>query len=275
MRCKSLSELPDISKWKTENIEDLCTLFYECESLEALPDISQWNTHKVKNISGLFYNCQNLRTIPDISKWNVSNVIIMAGIFFGCKKIKRLPDISKWNIEKVINLSFLFFNCENLEESPDISKWNIFKYAKKEDLDNYLSSVIPQLLLLIDFKEIKNFVNNDLTKNYATDLFLVGLEFYFNFAINDNKDFIKIIIENNYSIANIFSGCSSLKSLPDISKWDTSKVTNLFSLFAGCSSLKSLPDISIWKTGNVTMMGFIFRMYIFRIFARYFYMGYK
>ena len=216
MKCKSLIELPDISKWRTENIEDLCCLFYECESLKLLPDISKWNTNKVKNISGLFYNCKNLEKLPDISKWNISNVILIVGLFFGFEKLKSIPDISKWNIEKTINLSFLFFNCKNLKKSPDISIWNIFKYAQKEDLDNNLLSRVSKLLLLIDLNEIKSFVKNDFNKNYENDLYLMGLQYYCN-EINTKEDFIKTIKDNNYSIAKIFAGCSSLKSLPDIS----------------------------------------------------------
>ena len=45
----------------------------------------------------------------------------------------------------------------------------------------------------------------------------------------------------------MFSSCSSLQSLPDISKWNTEKVTDMSFMFNSCSSLKSLPDISKWK----------------------------
>ena len=41
----------------------------------------------------------------------------------------------------------------------------------------------------------------------------------------------------------MFYGCSSLESLPDISKWNTSNATNMSSMFKYCSSLKSLSDI--------------------------------
>ena len=43
---------------------------------------------------------------------------------------------------------------------------------------------------------------------------------------------------------NMFLYCSSLESLPDISKWNTSKVTDMTSIFNRGSSLKELPDIS-------------------------------
>ena len=40
----------------------------------------------------------------------------------------------------------------------------------------------------------------------------------------------------------IFYYCESLESLPDISKWDTSAVTNMSSMLYNCYSLNNLPD---------------------------------
>ena len=42
----------------------------------------------------------------------------------------------------------------------------------------------------------------------------------------------------------MFYKCSLLKSLPDISKWNTSIVNDISYMFSGCSLLLSLPDIS-------------------------------
>ena len=44
----------------------------------------------------------------------------------------------------------------------------------------------------------------------------------------------------------MFNNCSSLTSLPDISNWNTTNVTNMNSIFYYCSSLTSFPDISKW-----------------------------
>ena len=41
----------------------------------------------------------------------------------------------------------------------------------------------------------------------------------------------------------IFQRCSSLISLPDISKWNTNNIDNVSEIFFGCSSLIYLPDI--------------------------------
>ena len=44
----------------------------------------------------------------------------------------------------------------------------------------------------------------------------------------------------------MFQACSSLKILPDISKWNINKVRDMSSMFEGCISLTSIPDISSW-----------------------------
>jgi len=76
---------------------------------------------------------------------------------------------------------------------------------------------------------------------------------------NNNKLKIKLKgINNVIDRGSRFSGCLSLSSLPDISKWNTNNVTNMSYLFSGCSSLSSLPNISKWNTNNVTDMSYMF-----------------
>ena len=42
----------------------------------------------------------------------------------------------------------------------------------------------------------------------------------------------------------MFKGCEKLKSLPDISKWNTDSLIHGYGLFRECKSLVSIPDIS-------------------------------
>ena len=60
------------------------------------------------------------------------------------------------------------------------------------------------------------------------------------------------------SLAYIFCNCSSLKSLPDISNWNTQNVVNMSGIFSGCSDIISLPDISKWNVDNVTDLSNMF-----------------
>ena len=39
---------------------------------------------------------------------------------------------------------------------------------------------------------------------------------------------------------------------------DTKNVTDMWSMFSGCNSLNSLPDISKWNTSNVNDMSYMF-----------------
>ena len=41
-------------------------IFFNCSSLKELPDISKWNTNNVKYMSKIFYNCSSLKELPDI-----------------------------------------------------------------------------------------------------------------------------------------------------------------------------------------------------------------
>ena len=55
----------------------------------------------------------------------------------------------------------------------------------------------------------------------------------------------------------LFYECSSLKELPDISKWNVNNVIALNGLFFNCFSLISLPDISKWNIFNSYINNFI------------------
>ena len=145
--CESLEILPDISKWNTDKVKNMCGFLSECPLLTSLPDLSKWfnkpdikdeniayylNKKKMNfkldikhsmseinyfifiNLSYMFYNCSSLKSLPDISTWNTENVILIKGIFSNCSSLKSLPDISKWNTDNMIDISEIFLGCSYL-----------------------------------------------------------------------------------------------------------------------------------------------------------------
>ena len=75
------------------------------------------------------------------------------------------------------------------------------------------------------------------------------MEEYNVYNYNEEKLKINLIgIKNVTNMSYMFSDCSSLLSLPDISYLNTNNVTNMCGMFYGCSSLSSLPDILNWNT---------------------------
>ena len=55
-KCSSLSSLPDISKWSTNNVINMKNMLYACSSLSSLPDISKWSI----NMYEMFKECLNI-----------------------------------------------------------------------------------------------------------------------------------------------------------------------------------------------------------------------
>ena len=118
------------------------------------------------------------------------------------------------------------------------------------------------------------FINNNKGKCYLlinkkiTEL-IEKIDYYNYYNNNERKIKIRLIEKKNYSgflknkngitnMSNMFGGCSSLLSLPDISKWNTNNVTNMSGLFSKCSSLISLSDISKWDIKHVNNMSYMF-----------------
>ena len=104
----------------------------------------------------------------------------------------------------------------------------------------------------VNEKEIKLF-GKDFVKNNKNNckIEIEGKEYELKEKISSSiiskKIDILIKLKGILNITNMsymFYGCSSLSSLPDISKWNTSNVTHMSFMFDGCSSLSSLPDIS-------------------------------
>ena len=58
---------------------------------QSLPDISKWNTKNVTNMCHLFSRCRNLLSLPNIFKWNVDNLTNIACMFKFCSSLEKLP----------------------------------------------------------------------------------------------------------------------------------------------------------------------------------------
>ena len=124
-----------------------------------------------------------------------------------------------------------------------------------EDLSemNILYKINKKMYLLEKEYTIKIFGNEFVENNKNNCKMIIENKEYelakkFNFK-NYNKDILEIElkgIENITDMSNMFSGCTSLYSLPNISKWNTNNITNMSYMFSGCTSLYSLPNIIIY-----------------------------
>ena len=128
----------------------------------------------------------------------------------------------------------MFYKCKELLSIRDLSidNFNITDINKSFD-ENYSNN---------SSEKSENSNENDKSETFYNDnLILSSIQKNTNSSLyngtNDLNYFKENILTNVTDISYMFYGCSSLISLPDISKWDTKNVTNMNYMFYGCHNL--------------------------------------
>jgi len=170
------------------------------------------------------------------------------------------------------------FNCNNNSSNINSSCLNI----PKSGLNFPKKNVVDQIIIV--YKErtcnIKDFYYNVGANLFMSEA-ISNQKCFGEIFVKNNKDKCKIIYkEKEYELfsyfqdvfreaigeeltiklkgiskitdcTNMFFGCTSLYSLPDIHKWDTENITDMTGMFTYCRSLNPFPDISGWNTKKV------------------------
>ena len=198
-------------------------------------------------------------------------------------------------LEEISSVSLMFDHCSSLEEISINENSNIFienkelknnhkiifKDENKKNINTKINIVIENFDILEDEDfpiSIASSISEKNRININEIILLIYLMFFDNIKLFDIYKNKKNSL-NKYSIFEdislilflsditqwyitdmtcAFRDCSSLKSIPDISTWNTENATIISSMFENCKSLISLPDISKWKTENVTDIGGMF-----------------
>ena len=162
----------------------------------------------------------------------------------------------------IYNKSCMFKNCKSLKS-----------ISNSLYIDNIQDSLENNEEYDIHFQKeneekIYNYFNNenDSSFNNTDDSFIPIVstiqkedeKIFDNKNVSSLKNEINNLIVNHTIFNEIFSNCITLFSLPDISNWDFSDITDASKMFYNCSSLTTLPDISVWKTDNAIDMSYMF-----------------
>ena len=187
---------------------------------------------------------------------------------------------NKHNLKKDINLLtivvFFLLKSEIKEEKDsDSDNKNKLKNELKSELKvdnnnnkNKYSEIITLIYRINNEEKMLKIFHRDFVEININNFQLIIKGISLNICEQINaKEFVKYqktieiklkIINNTTSIFKMLCGCKDLISLPDINRWDTSKIEDMRYLFAGCESLTNLGDISNWNTENVVDMGGMF-----------------
>ena len=201
--------------------------------------------------------------IIQVKIFMIDSISNLDSMFGGCTSLKAVEKFKCINVESTKSM---FENCFSLEY---ISNNFIFLYNneyKSYDFYNFYHYDNNKIIYnnLIDEEEYfypnsKKITNEDAP--IIGDLSDISIKEEENSSTNNTiNDIIKYF--SNYFLKDIsfmFSGCSSLKKLPDsISEWNTEYITNMEAFCKGCLSLEFLPKINLWNTSHAKNMSYMF-----------------
>ena len=172
-----------------------------------------------------FKKCDNLEIIL-IEFESIYNRKCM---FYECNLLKEfyLPDDTEKYYEFIIDTHNNDINS-NLSNISDDDSDDLFYsfYGNTNDFN-------------IDKNSLENSLDSSDRKGNRSDKDKSS-QIHSSEFLNVSYFYIPYCIDVSY----MFKGCSSLDSLPNISRLNTSEINNMNNTFEGCSSLISLPDIS-------------------------------
>ena len=237
---------------------------FEQKSIYLLYHISQ--SKKIKITLGIIQNINEDNFNIDYT-YNIQNISPFGPLIN--LNNNKLIGINKENeSENNLNIGFLingpideFFENKNNDDINEITI--IYKNIKLEDseeaslIQNSEDKISKNKLFGEKFVENNESMCTIIINDEEKEL----MSFYNIDDLKENEIFeIKLRGINNINNSSfMFYDCLSLISLPDISNWNTIKVTNMSHMFDGCKSLSNIQDISKWNTINVSDMSYMFK----------------
>ena len=317
--CDGLASL-DLSKLNTANVTDMTDMFSGCSGLTSL-DLSSFGTANVTDMRGMFSGCSGLTSL-DVSKFNTAKVRSMGNMFSGCSGLTSL-DVSSFDTANKPYTGDMFSGCSGLKQVTLRGGWDFpfvncglprtmyvkdgngsfaeykggFPTTKTDTYytengikqafavvyddgnggraaklynrakvpaagDVFEGDTVTEVITGIENKEgafQDKGGGKKLTKVEVVDDGIQPLtmtEWFSNCSGLTSLDLSKLDTSSVSDMEFVFYGCSSLTSL-DLSNFDTAKVGSMRAMFYGCSSLTSL-DVSRFKTANVFFMDSMF-----------------
>ena len=219
----------------SDYIENIDGMFNGASNITNIYGLNGFNIVNLTSLNDVFSGCNSLVEV-DISNWDTSNIKTMRGTFYECKALPII-DVSNWNTSNVTDMFCTFYGCYSVE-SLDVSKWNT-------------SNVTNMQAMFSMCKKIKTLDLHNFNTSKVTDIAAM---------FHDTKNLVEIKGLSDLDVSNVtvmnmlFQNATSIVDI-DLSKWNTSKVTNMKNMFVSTFGLKTLNLGGTFSTENVTVDG--------------------
>ena len=272
--CYGIKKL-NLSHWDIGKVTTVGSLFYNCQNLESILFPQGQTDTLTGSQASIFYCCYNLQE-ADISwlKPFTSAVTSIGYLFYHCRSLIEINIPEGWDITGCVGSESCyrtFADCYKLQKITGVSNWDMSNY-------NYTLAYMFENCFCLKEVNIKNWCPHTTSLYYAfyncraleeIDLTgwhwenMTGTALSATFCACTSLKSLKGIEHagdygNINNISSCFSDCYSLTSIPDISSWNVTKVTNCSSMFSSCCSLQTL-TITNWTLTKCTTIANMFR----------------
>ena len=239
-QCYPLTYL-NVGNWGTSNVTTMQGTFYKCTGLETIEGLGEWDTSKVTNMYAMFNVCGKLESVEGIGNFNTANVEDMAHMFQGCGNLKEI-DVANWDTGNVKAFNSLFSGSghntgEMLFTELAVENWDVSSAVNMECMFYGCGQLTELDLSAWDVSNVTNM------RHIFADCFKIES---YNFSG-----------WNTASLQNLDGIFNSNKALEvvDVSDFDTTTVTNFAQVFDGCTNLKQIIGLDRWDTSNGQKFG--------------------
>lgn len=217
-------------------------------------DINKFDVSKATDLSCMFKDCSSVTTL-NVSSWDVSKAEKLSSMFFGCSSLESL-DVSGWDVSSGIDFCSMFSGCSSLT-SVDVSAWDI---SNATDISSMFRGCKSLTSLVLPKCGAGRYGMAGSIFNGCAGLTSLGLSEWNVENIESalvslpdkgslvHLDVSKADTSGVTDVSGLFWGCSSLESL-DVANWDVSRIEDFSRMFSGCSSLTAL-DLSGWDMSS-------------------------
>ncbi len=194
--------------------------------------------------SGYFFSGFNALTdISGVADWNTSNVTNMCGLFNGAKSLPDALALRNWDTSNVTDMSYMFSGATSLI-FIDVSNWKTNNVTDMTCMfqvgDSYTGN--GQLSEILGL--------GDLDVSNVTDMTCM----FYGAGEMTYYDISRWNVSKVESMNHMFCDNFSLISL-DLSKWDVSNLKTIHCMFDDCHALKTIGDVSCWNTTSLIDAG--------------------
>ena len=299
--CTSLETL-DLSAWDTRSLTSMNQAFQNCTSLTKL-NVSGWDVSKVTNMDLVFSEDKALSSL-DLSTWDNSSVTSMKDAFSMMNSLSEVSLGSKFKFVgtnpflpeqtgHVTGADGKWYDTDSNGYAPaDVPSNKAMTYYASKDLlpkafavysdddqslNFYKRSAVPAAgeqfegktatATYTGIEDTNGSVSWSPWFKYESSIKTAtvvddGIQpkstacWFYACAHMTQCDISKLDTSKVTNMNRMFRGCYSLTAL-DVSSFDTSKVTNMIDMFCGCSKLTAL-DVLSFDTSNVVNMNSMF-----------------